>query len=172
MMVYITIVHSFSLLSSIPLYRYTTVYLSIAIVGCLRCFQFLTLTNKASMSILIHFSVWTCAFISLESRTKSEITGLQQRLQNHSPLPVCSMPENGGLMYFVQFCSFLSQEGTSGTHYSIMAISRSYDVLGLKWKEIVVQLCPKQGGRVERAGAVEPRRAILDPSLQVPGHLS
>ena len=55
---------SFLLLSSILLYGYTIICLSIHMLVS-SCFQFLAVVNKATMDISIQVLVWTHAVISL-----------------------------------------------------------------------------------------------------------
>lgn len=59
---------SLSLLNCIPLYRGTTIYLSIhQLMDYLHCFHFVSNTNRTAIYICVQVFVWTYVFISFGS---------------------------------------------------------------------------------------------------------
>ena len=68
-----SVLHSFSLLSNVLLYGYTTICLSVD--GHLDCFYFLAIMNNAALSICVQVFVWAYVFISLGYIPRSRIAG-------------------------------------------------------------------------------------------------
>ena len=72
------ILYCFLLSNNIPLYGYTTVYLSIhQLMGT--CFHYLPIVNNAAVNICVPVFVWTYIFISFGLITRSGIAWLQSK---------------------------------------------------------------------------------------------
>ena len=54
------------LLSSIPLYGHTSLFIHLPVNGHLGCIQFRAIVTKAAINICIQVFVCTCVYISLE----------------------------------------------------------------------------------------------------------
>lgn len=64
MLLLVSVIHVFLLLSSIPLYEYTKLFTCPSIGEYQGCFQFGGIMSKAAMNILIQVFLWTYVFIS------------------------------------------------------------------------------------------------------------
>lgn len=61
----VSVVYSFLLLSSVPLYGCTSLCIHSPVGGPLNCFQFWAVTYKAAMNMCVQVLVWTYTFNSL-----------------------------------------------------------------------------------------------------------
>ena len=75
----VLVVHSFLLLSSIPLYGYTTIVYPSPVDRHLDCFQFWVIMSKAGIRICLQFFVRRDILISLGKIPKSGIAGLHSK---------------------------------------------------------------------------------------------